>query len=63
MNPDYLSFENYANYKPHDLEYDSDFNADTKINSIYKVKGCGDCLRSGYLYCIKGPFFGIDYNS
>ena len=59
-NPDYLTFDTYESFTKHEPQYE-DYNEDKKIKSVYDVKGCGDCIRGGYIYCLKGPIFGAEY--
>ena len=59
-NPDYMTFDKYATFKKHDPEY-NEYNQDKKVDTVYDVKDCGDCIRGNYIYCVKGPLFGAEF--
>ena len=62
LNPDYLTFDRYDNYKVHAPEYE-DLNANRKVQSVYDVKDCGDCVRGGFIYCTQSDIFSKSYSS
>ena len=62
LNNDYMTFDRYDSFKPEDPAY-SIQNENKKINSIYDVSDCGDCIRGGFIYCTKMPLFGAEYSS
>ena len=52
----------YSNYNSYKVKYD--FGGDSAYNtlpSFSRELKCGDCLRAGHIYCVKGDIFGKSY--
>jgi hypothetical protein len=61
-NYDYMTFDRYDGFKPKDSAYRSQ-NENKKIESIFDVSDCGDCIRGGFVYCNKKSIFGTEYSN
>lgn len=57
LNSDYQTFDQYIAFKPKGDVY---HNTAKQITSINNVRGCGDCIRGGYIYCHKAGIFGTN---